>query len=1231
MSTGMKNHLSLKSFTRFGTTARRLVAACVIGALAVAVLYVTGVVGGSKPAKADNGVTTPIAHPFGANYVYPYAGTETLDGPFTYNENWLYENATGSYNGYFDSYDADGNLTAGTATRLTTTTVGTGSGQGGDSTTTLAVDSGGLQGRPKVFYNWGWASTPNATAAEIGGSFPSNYVAGQYTTMWAYPAQDPGDTTGAKPSQVYFIPDPDNLGAGTPYTNYWSGGEVDQNTGRIYFSGGEGSNIRTTFEMLIFDPATGNLNPSGLIQPATATDQAIFSSRGQVASDMVVDAAGNAYIVVQGTNAVNPSTGATQNTDWLVKVTPGTPATGGNVGSTTYPVGGVTSAQAAASSGWTYSAVTPLWDYNGSGPTAMLYNAWGMGFLNGKLYANFATPGYPYVSVINTLTGAVTRLSGTVAPQPQDYGSPQSAAVLNGTVYNDENGNGQVDGSEAGYAGLTVQLYDSTGTVVGQQITNSLGQYSFLLPGGSGTSDYYARVVQPQVNGANAVQTFAAVSSLNGYNPGTLMSRGGADSTPGRPATPYVDPAAKALGGVQDLSQVAAYTKVTVTTSYDITTADFGVSSQGSYGDASPTYKSTIAQNGPQHVEGPTGPNVWLGDTDGSYPDGNNLNNHASDDGVTLSVAGQPAQVNGQILAVGKNYEFDYTVNGSKASGANVLAWLGTTNGTTFPATASATGSAGALRVSVPTTPAPSGGLSNVYLRVNATTNPAVTAPDNTGGQYAPTFGSTASNTQTWTSDGETEDYNVAIANAVVRLTVQTDSAGTYTYTLSNVNNASPSSTSDQLGFTSPGIAASNIAHAVTTTGSDVQVVGAVPAGLTLRSATLLDTATGGVLGTITAPATGPVVIPGSYLAAGADVTVKLVYGKQPSAPDSTLAITNSPAPADGATPAVATVTVKASDGTLLLGQTVKITAPSDVTVGSVTDNGDGTYSADLTSTRAGTYAIAATAEINGVDTPVHNSPQNATFQATNAVAEKSSFSVDPASKTANGTDTLPVTVKTNDISGNPTAGTMVLTITASATDPTQPQFVGHDAGKPQQITVTTDDTATATVSITSTKEGTYQVSAALGGDPVPLAAAPNNNDLAKFVPGPPDITAPTTTWVVSPVNGDVNADGSSAFTGVVTVTDKDGNAYEGATVQVDVPANVIATNCAGGILTPASGRVTLATTDANGKSQVCYTSTTAGKSMVDAYLVAPAPGGQIGTNQQLSFISMDADPAHSS
>lgn len=59
------------------------------------------------------------------------------------------------------------------------------------------------------------------------------------------------------------------------------------------------------------------------------------------------------------------------------------------------------------------------------------------------------------------------------------------AGVINGLIWRDANADGVNDASETGYSGVSVQLLDSTGTVVRSTTTDASGIYSFAsLTGG---------------------------------------------------------------------------------------------------------------------------------------------------------------------------------------------------------------------------------------------------------------------------------------------------------------------------------------------------------------------------------------------------------------------------------------------------------------------------------------------------------------------------------------------------------------------------------------------------------------------------------------------------------------------------------------------------------------------------------------------------------------------------
>ncbi len=828
---------------------RKGVAAVTSTALVAGALVAAGVAL-SDPAQAASGVSLPSQAAW--SYSNKYTGTATITGELSFDKDSIYVAAVSSPLAARLSPDDTGFLASWTPVpEVTGVNAPTNSGFAASQMATTAFDSGGEDKRRQpTRYFWHFnAVTPTIRADVIDNAPPPG---SSYRPVYSF--IEDGNT----PDRVYFV----------PQESGWSGGEVDQNTGYLYFTGNYTNNIESNFQMLIFDPVTGKYNLSGLIQPDKPSDKVT----GDPASDMALDAAGNAYLIVNGSSQrlVTPSgkvtTAATQ---WLIKVTPAAPGK------------------------WTYSRVVPLFQDttgNGLGDSSILGSGhWGMAFHNGQLYYTSGTGAIgngTSISRVDPLTGTVTVLKpGTTASTPYDLTSGQPAAVLNGTVYNDANADGDVGADEVGVSGQTVVLYDDKGKVIGSQITNDSGSYSFLLA--SRQSAYYVRLAQPVVNEANAVQTFGKGSTLYDRNEVVQMSRGVAGT--GSPKAPYVDPVPDAWGQTTDLGTIAAYAKVTINSGADLVTQDFGISVLGSYGDAPAPYRSMTLQKGPQGIESPAGSGVRMGAQRGMFADGSNLNDHASDDGVTLTVNGEQLPLDNQILVSGKEYPLNVALAGDGVAKARVNAWLSPVNSGdtgTFPATPTASTSPLGSHATLNLTPSgvPTGGLSSMWLRVNASTNTDITAPDNSTGEYAPTAGSAASNTQKWTSDGETEDYKLYQASAVVRIAVQNDLPGTFEFSnLTNVSPNAPSSTTDSIEVTTKDdLTYSGRVHAVQDAQKDVVItISAVPEGDVLQSAKIVDTITGAVISETEASGT-TFTIPSSALLDAGDVTLQLEYAATP-------------------------------------------------------------------------------------------------------------------------------------------------------------------------------------------------------------------------------------------------------------------------------------------------------------------------------------------------------------
>ncbi len=750
--------------------------------------------------------------------------------------------------------------------------------------TTMAIDGGANGARVGKSYLWSWAEASLTGSPALVSSLPPIGTARSNSISIAEVLNnsDGALTNNVHPNRIFFVPKPTS----SSY-RYWSGGEVDQRTGYLYLTSGEDSTLGNTFRMMIFDPATGNYAESGVMQPKTPADHSLFNGRFP-ASDMAIDGRGDAYVLVADVPTPNPGTGVSQQTTWLVKVE--------------YRLGG----------GWIYSGVMPLWGKTGS-TYQRIYgtNTWGMAFYEGKLYLSGVNQpgvggGQAYTFAADPLTGLTTMVPGSAGASIYDLASAQMAAVLNGTVYRDLNRNGAQDASEPPLADQTIQLYTADGTVVGQQTTNMSGEYSFLVPPPSSDTTYYVRLVQPQVTvgatAVNAVQTGITFSTLCGIDRVQVQSYGQnlAPSTAPSRSGSYIDYPKQTLGATNG-SQILTPSQMVLAAQYqvqagsdDVTTVNFGVSVEGSWGDAG--FRSTIAQDGPRHLNAVNAgdePMVYLGENPGWYTDGATNNSHsATDDGVKAAWRGDgdpgdpetwvmfdPEQ---RVYALGTNYSFYATVQGERAANSTVRAWLQNRNTSSFPSTVTARASGGSaeLRVMVPSTPALSS--SQHYLRVNATssgnqldTDPFNNQPGSTG-PYAPSKGSAASRASDWVIDGETEDYRLTLANAALHLSAR-GAPGTYGFTLTNVSSAAPSSTSVTGVIPSDGSLQFFSSHAVNSVSAITNITLSLPAGVRVVGAVELLDVNGNVVGEASySRNTNQLSIPTSVWSTARDLTLRL-------------------------------------------------------------------------------------------------------------------------------------------------------------------------------------------------------------------------------------------------------------------------------------------------------------------------------------------------------------------
>ncbi|MEI7028374.1 Ig-like domain-containing protein, partial [Paenibacillus sp. y28] len=220
---------------------------------------------------------------------------------------------------------------------------------------------------------------------------------------------------------------------------------------------------------------------------------------------------------------------------------------------------------------------------------------------------------------------------------------------------------------------------------------------------------------------------------------------------------------------------------------------------------------------------------------------------------------------------------------------------------------------------------------------------------------------------------------------------------------------------------------------------------------------------------------------------------------------------------ANGTSQTTVTVQVKDAQGNDITtgGATVTMTSTLG-TVGSVTDNNNGTYTATLTApTTAGTATVSATLDGTALTS-------TAIVQFVPGAASAAASTVETANATliANGTSQTTVTVKLKDAHGNAltTGGATVGIATTS--------------GTVSGITDNNNGTYTATLTAPATA-GAATVSATLGGTALASTA------IVQFVPGAASAASST----VEVDAASLTADGTSQTTVTVKLKDAHGNA----------------------------------------------------------------------------------------
>ncbi|MCP1311371.1 invasin domain 3-containing protein [Paenibacillus tyrfis] len=312
--------------------------------------------------------------------------------------------------------------------------------------------------------------------------------------------------------------------------------------------------------------------------------------------------------------------------------------------------------------------------------------------------------------------------------------------------------------------------------------------------------------------------------------------------------------------------------------------------------------------------------------------------------------------------------------------------------------------------------------------------------------------------------------------------------------------------------------------HALTSGGAAV----AITSTLGTVSA-VADNQNGTYTATLTAPTTvGTATISASVggSAIASTASVQFVPGA-PSAATSTVEAGNASLTADGASQTTISVKLKDAKGNALTsgGAAVVITSTLG-TVGAVTDNQNGTYTAMLTApTIVGTATISAT--VGGSAIALTASVQ---FEPGAPSTATSTVEAGAATLAADGASQTTISVKLKDAQGNALAsGGAAVAITSTL-------------GTVSAVTDKQNGTYTATLTAPTTV-GTATISATVGGSAIASTAS------VQFVPGAP--SAATSTVEAGSVT--LGADGTSQTTISVKLKDAQGHALTsgGAAVAI--------------------------------------------------------------------------------
>ncbi len=290
----------------------------------------------------------------------------------------------------------------------------------------------------------------------------------------------------------------------------------------------------------------------------------------------------------------------------------------------------------------------------------------------------------------------------------------------------------------------------------------------------------------------------------------------------------------------------------------------------------------------------------------------------------------------------------------------------------------------------------------------------------------------------------------------------------------------------------------------------------------------------------------------------------------------------------DGTSTTVVHAHIVDANGNAVQGAAVSFTinggtasATASVIVINATTDASGNAVINITNTRSGTVTLTATVSTATMTaTAITNgSPATVTFVATtpDVTNPQTKLVVSVPTAPADGSTNTTVYAHVVDANGNPVPNAAVtFTISGGSASATA-------AVTPSTLTVTTDASGNAQITITNTKSGTVSFTAKVGGN----AITNGSPATVTFTAITPDVTNSQTKLVVDVASAP--ADGTSTTQIHAHIVDASGNPVQNATVIFTINGGTASGTAA---VTPSNLTVT---TDANGNAQITITDTKSG------------------------------------